>query len=199
AALNTTFRSSLAASPMPSLHEASAAEVRIFPASRGLDSWTRGLHQPLLILGTVVGVVLLIACVNVGNLMLVRGVARQKELSIRLALGSSRWRLVRGLLVESIVIAAAGGALGLFVGVSGARALLATMVAGSTRTAVDVALDGRLLGATLAVSVIAALLFSALPALKTARGDVSPVLKQVAAGAHAPHFGTGRILMAGQV
>src|SRR5262249_5904617 len=131
AALNTTFRSSLAASSMPSLHDARAGEVRIFPASRGLDSWMRGLRQPLLILGTVVGVELLISCVNVGNLMLVRGVARQKELSIRLALGSSRWRLVRGLLVESIVIATAGGALGVFVGAWGARALLATMVAGS--------------------------------------------------------------------
>src|SRR5262249_12059069 len=106
--------------------------------------------------------------------------------------------LVRGLLVESMVIATAGGALGLFVGVWGARALLVTMVAGSTRTAVDVALDGRLLGATVTVSVIAAWLFSALPALKTARGNVSPVLKQVSA-AHAPHVGTGRILMAGQV
>jgi predicted permease len=199
AALNTTFRSSLAASSIPSLHDANAGEVRIFPASRGLDSWTRGLRQPLLMLGTVVGVVLLIACVNVGNLMLVRGVARQKELSIRLALGSSRWRLVRGLLVESIVIATAGGALGIFVGVWGARALLATMVAGSTRTAVNVALDGRLLGATLAVSAIAALLFSALPALRTARGNISLVLKQATAGATAPHVGAGRIVMAGQV
>jgi predicted permease len=199
AALNTTFRSSLAASSLPALHEASAAELRIFPASRGLDSWTRALRQPLVMLGTVVGVVLLIACVNVGNLMLVRGVGRQKELSIRLALGSSRWRLVRGVLVESVVIATAGGALGIFVGVWGARLLLATMLAGSTRTAVDVAFDGRLLGATLAVSAIAALLFSALPALRTARGNISPVLKQAAAGANGLHLGTGRILMAAQV
>jgi hypothetical protein len=69
------------------------------------------LRQPLLILGTVVGVVLLIACVNVGNLMHVRGVARQKELSIRLALRSSRWRLVRVTLVESVLLATVAGRL----------------------------------------------------------------------------------------
>lgn len=199
AALNTTFRSTLAASSISSLRDASAGDVRIFPAPRGLDSWTRGLRQPLLILGTVVGVVLLIACVNIGNLMLVRGVARQKELSIRLALGSSRWRLVRGTLVESVVLATAGGALGIFVGAWGARTLLTTMISGSTRTAVDITFDGRLLGAAVAASVIAALLFSAVPALRTVRGGIAPILKRASVGASVPHFGAGRILMTAQV
>jgi predicted permease len=199
AVLNSTFRTTLGASSIPSLHDASAGDVRILPASRGLDSWTRGLRQPLLILGIVVGVVLALTCVNVGNLMLVRGAARQKELSIRLALGSSRWRLVRGVVVESMVLATSGGVLGLFVGVWGARTLVATMVGGSTRTAVDIALDGRLLGTTAAVSAISALFFSALPAVRTARGGIAPVLKQVATGANASRFGAGRILMAAQV
>lgn len=199
AALKTTFRSTLAASTISSLRDASAGDARIFPAPRGLDSWTRSLRQPLLILGTVVGVVLLIACVNVGNLMLVRGVARQRERSIRLALGSGRWRLVRGTLVESIVLATAGGALGILVGVWGARTLLATMIAGSTRTAIDIAFDGRLLGAAGAASAIAALLFSAVPALRTARSGIAPILKRASVGASVPHVGAGRILMAAQV
>jgi predicted permease len=199
AALNATFRGTLAASSMPALRDAGAGEVRIFAAPKGIDSLTRGMRQPLLILGIVVGIVLLIACVNVGNLMLVRGVARQKELSIRLALGSSRWRLVRGMLVESVALATAGGALGILVGVWGARTLLATMIAGSVRTALDVAIDGRLIGVTLAASAVAALLFSAVPALRTARGRIAPILKQVATGASAPRLSAGRILMVAQV
>ena len=198
AALNTTFRSTLAASPVPAVRDASG-EVRIFPAPRGIDSWTRGLRQPLMILGTVVGIVLLIACVNVGNLLLVRASARQKELSIRLALGSSRWRLVRGILVESVVLAIAGGALGVLVGVWGARLLLATMIGGSIRTAVDIAIDGRVLGATAAASAVAALLFSAVPVLRTARGRIAPMLKQGAGGRSTSRFNAGRILMVAQI
>jgi predicted permease len=199
AALNTTFRSTLAASSMPTLREASAAEVRIIPAPSGIDSWTRGLRQPLMILGIVVGIVLLIACVNVGTLLLVRASARQKELSIRLALGSSRWQLVRGILIESVVLAAAGGALGILVGVVGARALLATLTGASVRTALDIAVDGRLLSATAAASALAALLFSAVPALRTARGRIAPILKHVAAGTGGRRFNAGRILMGAQV
>jgi predicted permease len=97
------------------------------------------------------------------------------------------------------VLATAGGTLGLFVGVWGARALVATMIAGSTKTAVGIALDRRLLGMTAAVSAISALFFSALPALRTARGGIAPALKQVGAGANASRFGAGRILMAAQV
>src|SRR5581483_6615909 len=118
-------------------------------------------------------------------------VARQKELSIRLALGSSRWRLVRGMLVESLVLAIGGGSLGLLVGVWGAHTLLATMIAGSVRTALDVAIDGRLLGVTVAASALAALLFSAVPALRTALGDTAPILKQVATGASIPRLSAG--------
>lgn len=199
AALSTAFRGTLAASSMPALRDAGAGDVRIFPAPRGIDSLARGLRQPLLILSAVVGIVLLIACVNVGNLILVRGLARQKELSIRLALGSSRWRLVRGMLVESAVLATTGGALGILLGVWGAHALLATMIAGSVRTALDVAIDGRLFGVTVAASAVAALLFSAVPALRTALGGIAPILKQVATGASGPRFVAGRILMVAQV
>jgi predicted permease len=198
AALNATFRGALAGSSIPALRDASGAEVRVFRAPGGIESWTRGLRQPLVMLGTVVGIVLLIACVNIGNLQLVRASARQKELSIRLALGSSRWQLVRGILAESVVIASAGGALGMLVGVFGAQALLATMIGRSVRTVFDIAIDVRLLGATAAVSAFAALLFSAVPALRTARGRIAPILKH-ASGTGGQRFTAGRILMAAQV
>lgn len=198
AELNVALHGTLAASSVTALRGASGYELRMLPAPRGIDSWSRALRQPLVILGTVVGVVLLIACVNVGNLFLVRAAARQRELSIRLALGSSRWLLVRGILVEGLVLAAAGGASGVLVGVLGARALLATMIVGSARTALDISIDGQLLAAAGTVSAIAALLFSVMPAWRTARGHIAPVLKQVAAGAR-PRLNAGRILMAAQV
>jgi len=199
AALNASFRSTLAASSLPQLREASAGELRLFAAPRGLDSWTRALRQPLLILGGVVAVVLLIACMNVGTLLLVRGVARQKELSIRLALGSSRWRLVRGMLAESAVLAALGGALGTLIAVWGARALVTTMVAGSSRTAIEIGIDGRLLGTTIAISGLAALFFSAVPAVRTLREGIASVLKRSASATSVPHLGAWRILMAAQI
>jgi predicted permease len=197
--LNRTFQRTLASSALPAVRAASAGAVRVFRAPKGLDSWTRGLRSPLLVLGAVVGVVLLIACVNVGNLMLVRGVARQKELSIRLALGSTRWRLVRGMLMESIVLATAGGAIGALVAVWGARALLSTLIAGSMRTALDVRIDGQMLAAIAGLSAVAALLFSAVPAARTAAGGIAPALKRVTAGASMPRLHAGRMLMAAQV
>ncbi len=198
-ALNRAFRRSLGASPVPALQAASAGEVRLFRAPRGLDSWTRGLRQPLFILGGVVGVVLLIACVNVANLMLVRGVARQKEVSIRLALGASRWRVVRATLAESALLACAGGALGLLVGVWGARILLVSVVAGRASTALDISLDRGVVGVTAIVSALAALFFSAVPAARTAAGGIAPALRRVSTGASAPALNAGRILMAAQV
>jgi len=171
----------------------------MFPAPRGLDSWVRGLRQPLLILGTVVAVVFLIASVNVGNLLLVRASARQKELSIRLALGASRWRLVRGVLVEGLVLATTGGVLGVVLGIWGARALLATMIAGSTNSALNIPIDGQLLAAAGMASAIATLVFSAAPALRTAQGRIAPILKHVVAGANSSRFNTGRILLSAQV
>lgn len=199
AALDATFRSTLAASSIRALRSDSRGELRLLPAPRGLDSWTRAFREPLLILAIVVGVVLLIASLNVGNLLIVRASARQKELSIRLALGSSRWLLVRAILAEGLVLAAAGSGLGILLGVWGGRALLAMLIAGSTKSVLDVRIDAQLLAAAAIASVVAAILFSALPALRIARGPIAPLIKQVAAGAHTRWFSAGRVLLAGQV
>jgi predicted permease len=198
AEMNGTFRGSLAASLLPGVRDTEGWELALFPAARGVDALTSGMRQPLYVLGGVVTIVLLIACVNVGNLMLARGVARQKEMAIRLALGSTRWQLARGIAIESLVIAIAGGALGTLVGMWGGRALL-TMLAGAGRTALDVPLDGRLLAATAAVSGLAALLFGLAPALRTRRHQVAPAMKQGSGGWNTPRLGAGRILMVAQV
>jgi macrolide transport system ATP-binding/permease protein len=199
AALTTTFRAAVLGSSNANLRSVSAGRVRLFRAPRGLDSWSRQLREPLLLLTLTAVVVLLIACVNVGNLMLVRSLARQKELSIRAALGSGPWRLVRGTLIEAAVITAAGGALGLLFGLWSARALIAMLVADSAHAAVHAGLNARFAGVTAVLSASAALLFSAVPAMWVARRPLSPALKEVSTGASPHRLTAGRALMAAQV
>jgi predicted permease len=131
----------------------------------------------ILLLG-VVGVVLLIACANVANLLLVRAAARQKEVAVRMALGGGRGRLVRQFLTESVVLAACGGALGLFVAWVGVRELLAALPPDVPRLA-RIGIDPRVLVFTSALVVMTGLLFGLLPALRASR-DVAPALRDSA-------------------
>ncbi len=128
-----------------------------------------------------VGCVLLIACANVANLMLVRASARERELAVRIALGAGRWRIVRQLLAESVTLSAAGGALGLVAGYAGIRALSAVSTVGLSRLGEGGALlgvDGRVLAFTVSVSIVTVLLSGLLPALITSRADPNAVIKQ---------------------
>jgi predicted permease len=196
--LRATFQQSLAGSGLPAVGDPREWDLRLVPAPRGLDVLSGGMRQPLTILGGVVTIVLLIACANVGNLMLARSVARRRELSIRLAIGSGRWALVRGVLLEGALLALAGGAAGLLVGVWGGRTLVA-MLGPTGRTALDVALDTRLLVSTATISGVAALLFSLVPAVWIARSSFPPALKGAIVGAGASRLSAGRLLMVGQV
>jgi predicted permease len=129
--------------------------------------------KPLLILMTVVGLVLLIACANVANLLLARAAARRKEIAVRAALGAGRGRLVRQFLTESLVLSAAGGALGLLFGAWSARALTGFLA----NRVLNVTLDERVLGFTLLASVLTALLFGSAPGLRAASVDLTPAFK----------------------
>ena len=134
----------------------------------------------LLLLGAVV-FVLLIACVNVANLLSARGVVRQREMAMRTALGANRWRLARQLLTESLALAAAGGLLGLFVAVWGTRVLLAIAPPDLPRL-FEVSVDGRVLAASLGATLAAALLFGLVPALQTMTVRPDDTLKDSARG-----------------
>src|ERR1041384_5800751 len=141
------------------------------------DNLSGNYRDALLILLAVVGCVLLVACVNVANLMLARATARQKEFALRAALGAGRWRIMRQLLVESLLLAVIGGALG-FVLSFWALRLLLTAIPIDLPFWMNFGIDLRVLGFTLGITLLTGLIFGALPALQTSRVDLNDTLKE---------------------
>ncbi|HEY1434434.1 MAG TPA: ABC transporter permease [Thermoanaerobaculia bacterium] len=140
------------------------------------ESLVGGVRRALLVLLGAVGLVFLIACANVANLLLARGSARSREVAIRQALGAGRARLVRQLLTEALLLGLAGGVLGLGVAFAGLRALRAWLPADLPRTS-EIHMDGAVLLFALGTSVLAAAVFGLVPALQTSRANLSNALK----------------------
>jgi putative ABC transport system permease protein len=145
------------------------------------DSIVGDARKSLLIILGAVGLVLLIACANVANLLLVRATGRKREFAIRSALGAGRARIIRQLLTESALLSFTGGVLGLILAFIGVRALLAISPAGLPRIGEDgsaIGLDLRVLGFTLFVSILTGILFGLFPAFSASRADLNSSLKE---------------------
>ena len=148
------------------------------PGSRGRAILQRDVKQPLIVLMGMVGLVLLIACANVANLLMARGAARQREIAIRMAVGAGRWRLVRQFLVESLTLSLIGGAVGLLVAAWTTQALVGSIPESIGAVGLSATLDVRLLIFTLALSVLTGLLFGVMPALKATRLNLESTLRE---------------------
>jgi putative ABC transport system permease protein len=166
-----------------------------------LKEWTVGdTRTPLLILLCAVALVLLIACANVANLLLAKASGRKREFATRVALGASRWQIVRQLLAESLLLSLSGGLLGLLVGYVSVRLLLSVNVGGLPRLGKDgaaVALDARLLLFTLGVSVLTGILFGLVPAVSASRTNLLANLNEgghTGVGFRSAHFRSGLVI-----
>ena len=145
----------------------------VVQAASGTSRLRARFERPLVAILVVVALVLLIACANIANLQLARAAARRHELSIRVALGAPRWRLMRRWLVESLLLSTIGSLLGLLFAAWGSRALVAQLSSSSDRVYLDLSLDWRVLAFTVSIAIGTAVLFGTLPALRAAR--VAPV------------------------
>ena len=155
-----------------------ARRFTIHPASHGNLSNEKDIAAVMWLLSALVAGVLFIACANVANLLLARSTARRKEIAVRLALGASRWQLIRLVLAESILLSLIGGTLGLLAANWANDALLAfTNPAGSQSLPLDTAPDLRVLLFTFSLSVLTGLIFGLAPALAATRPEVAPTLK----------------------
>lgn len=148
--------------------------IRVIPLYEYLVS---GVRPALLVLLGAVTLVLLIACVNISNLQLVRAAARRKEMGLRSALGAPRWRLIRQLLTESVLLAGAGGVFGLALAALGVRLLRVAAPANIPRLA-TLGIDSGVLGFTAGLSLLVGILFGVLPSLESSNTDVNESLKQ---------------------
>jgi predicted permease len=151
--------------------------MRLLPGAKGLDDLRSEFGRPMFVLAPLVGVVLLIACVNLANLLLARAAARRREISVRIALVAGRWRIVRQMLTEGLLLAALGGAAGLLLGYWARDAIPGLLATSWRDSPFQAHFDSRVLLLSIAVTIFTGILFSLVPAWQSTRVEVNAVLK----------------------
>ena len=167
------------------------------PGGEGLGSLRRQYSKPLYVLLAMVGLILAITCANIANLLLARAAARRREMAVRLSLGAGRFRIVRQLLTESVMLASLGGAFGILFAIWGVRSLTFLFSRGQENFTLHAELNWHVLAVTAALSVACGVLFGLVPALQSTRSDVMPALKDGRGGG--PRRGAQHALVVAQI
>jgi putative ABC transport system permease protein len=175
--------------------------LKLLPASTGVSNLREEYSSPLWLLLGIAGLVLLIACANLANLMLARATAREKEFAVRLAMGASRWVIVRQLMAESMILAIVGAGLGLFVAQWLSRFLVSFLTTADNGLFIDLQPDWRLLAFAALVGMLTCVLFGLAPAVRATRIAPQAAMKAGARGVAGVHerFGLRRALVAAQI
>ncbi len=178
-----------------------AVKLTAEPAGTGVSDLREDYQDPLLILLGIAGLVLVIACANLANLMLARASARERELAVRLAIGASRPRLVRQMLAESLLLATVGAAVGALLAQLLSRYLVRFLSTADNPTYIDLGTDWRIFGFTAALAILTCLLFGLMPAIRATGANPGTLMKASGRGLTdaRERFGTRRILVIAQV
>ena len=177
AALAGPFAQWVATTATNDRERANLPVLRLEEGAGGLDSLRRQYSTPLYVLWAMVGLILALACANTANLLLARASARRREMAVRLSIGAGRFRIVRQLLTESVLLASLGGALGILIAVAGIRVLTRLLANGQEGFTLHAELNWHVLSVTLGLSLLCGVLFGLAPALQLARPAVLPALK----------------------
>ena len=182
AALAPAFHQWVASTAANDKERMGLPELVITPGAGGLDTLRREYSKPLYVLLTLVGLILALACANVANLLLARAAARRREIALRMSVGAGRFRIVRQLLTESVLLASLGGVLGITFAIWGIRFLTLLLANGEKNFTLHAELNWHVLAVAATLSLLTGILFGLAPALQSTRVDVMPALKETRAG-----------------